>query len=131
MPQPPQLALLVVEVSQPLRGLPSQSAKPGLQLATVQLVPSQPGIALRTPQMRPHPPQSSGESSMVSHPLSTFESQSPKPSKHRSMRQLPSGHSGSAFSGAQTLPHPPQLPGTSRGASQPLVGSSSQSAHSS
>ncbi len=127
MPQPPQLALLVVDVSQPLRALPSQSAKPGLHEAIVHIEPSQPGTALGTVQRMPQPPQFRVESRATSHPSLADELQLPKPGAQASIRHTPPPQSGVAFMGAQGVAQPPQSVGESREVSHPVVASASQS----
>jgi hypothetical protein len=58
LPQPPQLfTLVLVLISQPFAGLPSQFAKPELQLATAQLPATQAGVPLGMLQTLPQPPQ--------------------------------------------------------------------------
>jgi hypothetical protein len=57
-PQRPQCVRLVaVDTSQPLAGFMSQSAKPGLQEATMHAPPSQVGVALESAQTLPQRPQ--------------------------------------------------------------------------
>jgi hypothetical protein len=58
MPQPPQLALSVSkEVSQPVAGLESQSAKPGAQLPMAQWPALQVGVPFGVVQAMPQAPQ--------------------------------------------------------------------------
>jgi hypothetical protein len=58
VPQAPQLsALFWVLVSQPLTTLPSQSAKPELQLAMLQALAAQRGVALGSEHTVPQAPQ--------------------------------------------------------------------------
>lgn len=86
VPQAPQLvALLRVSISHPLAGLPSQSAKPGLQV-----VPQSPerhtAVELAAVgQFWPHAPQCVGEFNSVSQPLAALPSQLPRPTEHWSV----------------------------------------------
>jgi hypothetical protein len=67
-PQPPQLLSVSIEVSQPLSGLPSQSAQPGAQVGTqaplLQMV-----VPCALVQLIPQAPQFIGEFKEVSQPL--------------------------------------------------------------
>jgi hypothetical protein len=74
----PQFAPSVfVFTSQPLAMLPSQLAKPELQLVMVQVPVEQDAVALAGLQAVPHAPQLVRELSWVSQPLVAFPSQSP------------------------------------------------------
>ncbi len=68
---------LLVLVSQPLAGLPSQSPKPALQLATVHAPAAQPATPLAAAQPRPQAPQcDTVVRTSVSQPLAALPSQS-------------------------------------------------------
>jgi hypothetical protein len=77
-PQPPQSFTVVpVLTSQPLAGLPSQSAKPGLHDPTVHAPAAHPADPLATEQTRPQEPQSPGlVFVLTSQPLAGLPSQS-------------------------------------------------------
>lgn len=75
---PQLLTSAAVLVSQPLAGLPSQSAQLGLQLPTAQRPATQVGVALARAQVAPQAPQwATLTSTLVSQPLPAL--QSPKP----------------------------------------------------
>ncbi len=75
-PHAPQFVNVVVDVSQPLFGLPSQSPHPELQTGTHrpdgQLV-----VPFEFVHDTPHPPHEPMELRLVSHPLLGLPSQSP------------------------------------------------------
>jgi len=79
LPQAPQLALSVrVSTSQPLAGLPSQSAKPEAQAATVQAPTVQVAVALGRAHILPQAPQWRALAvRSASQPLEARPSQSP------------------------------------------------------
>jgi len=115
VPQAPQLVLLVlVLTSQPLAALPSQSAKPVAQAASVQAPALQVVVALGNTQARPHPPQWVALVVVsVSQPFAAVPSQSPKPGEHRTTAQVPSVQPWVAvLARAQAVPHAPQLAGS-------------------
>ena len=76
-PQPPQFCVVFVLVSQPLRTLPSQLAKPALQLAIPQTPPVQLAVSFTAAQMTPQAPHEAGLLSVsTSQPFEAFPSQS-------------------------------------------------------
>ena len=126
-PQPPQLVLVVVGVSQPLAALPSQSDQPVLQLAMPQVPPSQSPTAFAGAHATPHAPQLASVSSEVSQPLESNPSQSSKLASHVSTRQLPAAQTSELFARLHVAPQVPQSVNVSSGVSQPLASSPSQS----
>jgi hypothetical protein len=107
-PQAPQLvALVFVFVSQPLFGLPSQSAKPvlhvGLQAPDVHVVDPFAFVQV-TPQL----PQLVVVLSAASQPLDKRPSQLPQPALHV-IEHAPREQDGVPFVELQTVPHAPQL----------------------
>jgi hypothetical protein len=131
VPQAPQWEALVwVFTSQPLAGLPSQSAKPALQ-ATSQVDDAQVAVALAPPgHARPHTPQCETLArTSTSQPLAAVPSQSPKPAAQR-RAHAPAEHTPVALGPpAQARPQAPQLPASvPRNTSHPLAGLVSQSA---
>ena len=130
IPQRPQCAVLVRRfTSQPLPGLPSQSAKPALQ-AERHAPPTHATDALGPAEhTAPHAPQFiTFESVLASQPFELSPSQSPKPDAHVSP-QAPRLHTGVALvAPRQIVPHVPQSVTVSSRASQPLAGFRSQSA---
>lgn len=82
-PQVPQFATLDwVSTSQPLAACPSQFAKPGLHVPSVQTPATQLSLALASVQSALHPPQSVRVLMLRSHPLSGFPSQLANPEAH-------------------------------------------------
>ena len=88
-PQAPQLPLsLLVFTSQPLLAVPSQFAKPVVQLATAQTPVVHVAAALGRAQTFPHAPQFVGLVwRLTSQPSAASASQSPKPVLHRTIEQ--------------------------------------------
>ena len=124
MSQAPQLALSVrVSTSQPLAGLPSQSAKPVAHAPTVHAPTRQIAIALGSAQARPHAPQWAGLTvSSASQPLVARPSQSPKPAAQRDGVHIPPAQPCPAtLASAQTVPHAPQLVGSMAALAQNAV----------
>jgi hypothetical protein len=77
LPHAPQWALLlVVLTSQPLPALPSQLAKPVLQVSPQVPAPQLGAELAAAPQANPHAPQLVVVAMFVSHPLSGLPSQS-------------------------------------------------------
>ncbi len=115
--------------SQPLPGLPSQSAKPAMH--AVRHAPATQATSALGPAVHtaPHAPQFiTFESVLASQPLVLLPSQSPKPGVHE-RPHAPRLHTGVALvAPRQTVPQVPQLVIESRRASHPLVASPSQSA---
>jgi hypothetical protein len=126
-PQVPQLLTPVIDVSQPLFGLPSQSAKPGAQVGAHVPVPEQLVEPWAFVQAFPQEPQFVTVRIEVSQPLASLLSQSPHPSVHATIWQPPVAHELVALARVQRTPQPPQLVELVSGASQPLVASPSQS----
>ncbi len=129
-PQAPQSERLVrVSTSQPLAGLPSQSAKPALQEATRQAPATQAGVALAGRHTLPQAPQLVAlVVTLVSQPLPRAPSQSAKPDA-QVMRQTPAAHEGAPLVLLHTVGQAPQCRGSvPRFTSQPLEGLPSQSA---
>ena len=84
VPQPPQLVMspIAVFTSQPLAGLPSQSAKPALQAPRAHRPAAQVAAALAKLQRLPHTPQFIASAEVAtSQPLAARLSQLPKPSR--------------------------------------------------
>jgi hypothetical protein len=75
VPHAPQLVSVVVDVSQPLLSMPSQLAKPVLQLAIPQTPVSQVAAAFAREQLVPHAPQLLSVRVEVSQPFVAFASQ--------------------------------------------------------
>jgi hypothetical protein len=130
-PQPPQCAALVrVSVSQPLAALPSQSAKPAVQI-TAQAPTAHAGTALGAPgQAWPQVPQCETATRVsVSQPLVALPSQSPKPASHEPTVHRLATQAAVALGGSQRVPQAPQAAVlVVVSASQPLAASPSQSA---
>ena len=108
-PQRPQLVLLSREVSQPLRALPSQSPKPGLQ-ARPHTPLAQVGEPLASAgHARPHMAQLPADArTLTSQPLPALPSQSAKPVAQVSP-QRPIAHVAVALGpAAQAFAHAPQ-----------------------
>jgi hypothetical protein len=128
-PQAPQLVGATRRsTSQPLAGLPSQSPKPTLQAATVHRPEPQAATALGRLHAPPQRPQCAvAVLVLVSQPLATLPSQSPKPAA-QVMAQAPARHDAAPFVDGQALPQRPQWEGVTRvSTSQPLMGLPSQS----
>jgi hypothetical protein len=130
-PQAPQCCVDdVVLASQPLVALPSQSAKPAVQVSA-QRPPVQAGTALSAPMHTvPQAPQwETLVAVAVSQPLAALPSQSPKPAAHMATVHWPIVQAAVALARSQRVEHAPQrLLSLLRLASQPLLGSLSQSA---
>jgi hypothetical protein len=127
-PQPPQLLRVVVLVSQPFAGFPSQLAKPaahtGRHVPAGQLV-----VPFAFVQAAPHAPQFVVVLSDASHPFETWVSQLPKPVLH-TMLQAPSEQLAVPFAELHAWPHAPQSATVELVfVSQPFVGSESQLPH--
>jgi hypothetical protein len=130
-PQPLQFAgSLKVLTSQPLAGLPSQSAKPTLQVPTAQRPLTHDAVALGTVHRAPHPPQlSESLANGASQPLLALLSQSPKPAEHAAIRHWPSLQAADEPGKVHRFPHVPQCAVlVARVVSQPLAATPSQSA---
>ena len=113
-PQAPQLLTsLLVFVSQPSTGLLLQSAKPGLQDATVQTPTVQAGVPFATKQTRPQAPQLlTLVVILTSQPLAGLLSQSAKPGLQLATVHVPPLHPAVPLATAQTFPQLPQLFGS-------------------
>jgi hypothetical protein len=112
LPQPLQFDVSVLRLtSQPLAGLPSQSAKPGLQ-AIWQLPLTHEGLPLLFEQTLPHEPQLlTSLYVLISQPLLRLPSQFAQPALQL-MPQLPVVHVALPLVELQTLPHEPQCCGS-------------------
>lgn len=110
LPQALQLlTLLVVLTSQPLATLPSQLAKPALQLST-QVPAEQVGLALLLPHTLPHDPQfETLLPRLISQPSESKPLQSAHPALQLAMAQVPLSHLAVAWASRHTLPQEPQL----------------------
>jgi hypothetical protein len=76
-PQPPQFCVVFVFVSQPLRTLPSQFAKPALHIAIPQTPAVQLAVSFTAGQMTPQAPHEAGLLSVsTSQPFDGLPSQS-------------------------------------------------------
>ena len=108
------LSVLVL-VSQPFAGLPSQSAYPALQAPITHAPAAHVAAALAKRHTLPHAPQlfASVPRTLVSQPLLAVPSQSAKPESHAPTTQLPPTHAFTVELGsAQVVPHAPQLRGS-------------------
>jgi hypothetical protein len=129
LPQRPQAPTLVrVSTSQPLVGLPSQSAKPGLQARTAQRPEPQVAVALARRHALPQAPQwETLLARVVSQPLAEEPSQSPRPGPQSVRSHTPALQRAPAPSKRQTVTQAPQWSALVRvSVSQPLPGSPSQ-----
>jgi hypothetical protein len=110
LPHAPQLFVsLVVLTSQPLAGFPSQSAKPGLQLATVQAELEHPAVPFAIAHTLPQLPQSLGLFCvLISQPSAGLWSQSAYPALQLVIVQLPAVQPAVPFASVQTFPQEPQ-----------------------
>ncbi len=112
LPQRPQLPVLVrVSTSQPLRGLPSQSAKPVLQVKPHAPDEQNTDALARAAQVRPQPPQCCTLVLVfTSQPLDRLPSQSPEPAAQVPIAQRPATQTRDPEGGVgQELLHRPQL----------------------
>jgi hypothetical protein len=127
-PQPPQLLRVVVLVSQPFAGFPSQLAKPAAQ--TGRHVPAgQLVVPFAFAQPAPHAPQLVVVLRDASHPVETRLSQLPKPVLH-AMLQAPRAQLAVPLTELQACPQAPQFATVELVlVSQPFVGSASQLPH--
>jgi hypothetical protein len=106
---PQSVAVVRRSVSQPLAGLPSQSAKPSLQRVIAQVPVWHAPVALGKVQARPHIPQCIALAVVsVSQPLAALASQSPKPALQRSTEQRPATHAGVPLATVHAAPQAPQ-----------------------
>jgi hypothetical protein len=129
VPQAPQsLGSTSRLASQPLAGLPSQSAKPRLQVA-MHVPPVQVEVALGEEQTVPQAPQWLGSLAvLVSQPLAGLPSQSVKPTLQVASWHWPAVHTAVPLAKEQTVPQAPQWLGSLPVlVSQPLPGLPSQS----
>jgi hypothetical protein len=111
IPQPPQCArALCVSTSQPFAALPSQFAKPMLQLAIPHEPIAHEPVAFAGAHAIPQPPQCARALCVfVSQPLAALPSQLPKPALQLAIPHAPIAHEGVAFATVHALPHAPQL----------------------
>jgi hypothetical protein len=125
VPQAPQSVSVVVLVSQPLSGLPSQLRKlvlhTGMQSSVPITVP-QLVVPFVFVQALAHAAQFVVVPSVVSQPLFVFPSQESKPALHPVIAQVPVVHDTLAFAREQDCPHPPQFVRVVRLVSQPSSG---------
>lgn len=120
---------VLVLVSQPLRGFPSQSAKPGLHRTKRHAPSVQSLVALARLHVLPHAPQFIAlVRVLTSHPSLGTRLQSAKPARHIPIPHTPIEHAGVLFASIpQTREQPPQLLGSFVVfASQPLASTLSQ-----
>ncbi len=105
----PQWALSLLRfTSQPLATLPSQLAKPALQLAMVHAPLAQPAVALASEQTLLQAPQLVGlVVVLISQPLATTPSQFPRPAA-QTMLHTPPAHPAVPPEFEQRAPQPPQ-----------------------
>jgi hypothetical protein len=109
MPQPPQFEVVVMLVSQPLAALPSQFAKPALQVPSWQVPLLQTALALGKLQALPQAPQCKRlVLRLASQPLPTLASQLPNPTLQE-MLHAPSAQDAVPLVPLQALPQLPQL----------------------
>jgi hypothetical protein len=105
----PQLLMFVLMfVSQPFAGLPSQFPEPALHVGT-QTPPVHAVVPFTALQVAPHRPQLVVVLSGVSHPSTGSPLQSPHPAAHTGA-QVPATHDVVPCAFVHALPHAPQLP---------------------
>jgi hypothetical protein len=111
LPQVPQLfASLVVLISQPLAGLPSQSMKPVLQDLMAQFDALHVGVAFAKLHAVPQPPQLfTSLVVLISQPSEAVLLQSAYPVAHDAMAHADDVHVAVAFAKLHTWPQLPQL----------------------
>jgi hypothetical protein len=109
-PQAPQWAFETARLtSQPLAGLPSQSAKSVLHAPTAHAPLTHTAVALGRVHAPPQRPQCATlVRRSTSQPLAGLPSQSPKPALHAATTQPPAAHAAVALGSTQALPHTPQ-----------------------
>jgi hypothetical protein len=129
-PQPPQLVLELVLVSQPSATIALQFAKPGLQVPTVHRPAAQPATAFGTLHALPHAPQAVGVVLVfTSQPSAGLPLQSAKPASQAPTVQRPRVHAAVAWASMHALVHVPHAEAVPlRSVSQPLAAILSQSA---
>jgi hypothetical protein len=130
VPHAPQfLAFVLMFVSQPFTGLPSQSENPELQLPMAHWPLSHFAVAFAGEQTWPHTPQlSESESVFTSQPSPGSVLQLADGAMHAPSRHTPPEHVVSAFGNEHPLPQAPQLDGSvCPYTSHPVVVSWSQS----
>jgi hypothetical protein len=120
MPQAPQSVVVRSEVSQPFASRPSQSPLPVTHVPMRHTIVLQSATAPARTHAIPQEPQSVVERSEVSHPFETSPSQSAHPASHITISHVPVAHDPVACTGAQGMPHPPQLIAVLTRVSQPL-----------
>jgi hypothetical protein len=111
LPHDPQLPPLARTLtSQPFAGLPSQSAKPGLQVPIAHVPAAQLALAFGNEHVMPHPPQSftSLPRVAVSQPSAGLPLQSPQPLAHAPTTHAPAEHAFTVTCGSAHAPA--QLP---------------------
>jgi hypothetical protein len=106
-PQPPQLATVVVLVSQPLFGFASQLAKPAAQFGA-QRPAAHAVVPFGFEQATPQPPQFESVLRGVSQPFAGLRSQSAKPALHDPSTHEPFWHEADAFAKEHALLQMPQ-----------------------
>lgn len=120
-PHDPQLAVVLVEASQPSRLLPLQFPKPGLHEPISQVPAEQVAVALGRLQLIPQPPQFEVEKMFTSQPSAADPLQSAHPAMQLPMaHEPPEVHMPLAWGGAHAVPHPPQSVVVVSERSQPL-----------
>jgi hypothetical protein len=125
-PQLPQLTTVVVLVSQPLLGLPSQLANPALHVGA-HAPAAHTVLPLGLLQATPHPPQFESVFSGVSQPFAALPSQLPNPALQDTSAQVPFWQAPTPFAYVQALLQAPQLVRLVLVlVSQPLLGLASQ-----
>jgi hypothetical protein len=124
--QPPQSLRVLMFLSQPLAGFPSQLAKPAEQVGE-QAPDEQVVVPFAFVHPAPHVPQFVVVLSGASHPFGARPSQLPKPVLQVNEQALPL-HDETALAALQTVPHAPQLLAfVAVFVSQPFAGLPSQS----
>jgi hypothetical protein len=106
--------------------LPSQSPKPLLHASVAQLPEAQLVTAFAREHGALQAPQSWLVFVLVSQPLFTLPSQSPKPTLHAVVVQVPVAHDAVALGRLHAVPHAPQLAAVRSDVSQPLTAEASQ-----
>lgn len=130
----PQWLVVVIDVSQPFLGSPSQSARPAAHVKIEQLPPTHDSVAPLVLHGLAQPPQLlTSVFRLISHPFDALWSQSSKPVLHDVTEQakpvLVLLHASVAWLVLQALPHAPQFVVVVIAVSHPFAAFPSQSAN--
>jgi hypothetical protein len=129
-PQVPQLfTSVLLLISQPFAAMPSQFAKPALQVATAHVPAVHEGVPFAVLQVSPQVPQLPTDVSvLVSQPFVGLLSQLPKPALQDATPHAPPTQAAVPLVVVHAVPQAPQFPTlVARLVSQPLLASLSQS----